>query len=126
MDKMIRTDYAPKAIGPYSQAIKAGDFLFVSGQLPIDPSTGNMVSNDIALQTHQSLNNLKNIITAAGMSLNNVVKVNIFLSDMDNFDAMNKVYATFFTAHFPARVAIETARLPKDALIEIEAIAFKE
>lgn len=126
MTEVINTKNAPKAIGPYSQAIKSGNFLFVSGQLPVDPSTGNMADNDITLQTRQSLNNVKMIITEAGMDLDDVVKVTVFLSDMNNFTAMNEVYTTFFTTHFPARVAVEVARLPKDALVEIEAIVFKD
>ena len=126
MADIISTKNAPAAIGPYSQAVKAGNFLFVSGQLPIDPATGNMAGNNVTAQTRQSLNNLKAVIVAAGMELSNVVKVNVFLSDMNNFTAMNEVYATVFTARFPARAAVEVARLPKDALVEIEAIAYKE
>ncbi len=125
MLKIINTQNAPAAIGPYSQARKAGNFLFVSGQLPINPSTGEMAGN-IVEQTCQSLNNLKAIITAAGMELNNVVKTTVYLSDMNNFTSMNEVYSTFFTSDFPARVAVEVARLPKDALVEVEAVAFKE
>ena len=126
MAEVISTQKAPQAIGPYSQAVKAGNLLFISGQLPIDPTTGVMAGNDITLQTRRSLENLKAIIEAADMSLDNVVKVNVFLSDMNDFQAMNEVYATFFVSHFPARAAVEVARLPKDALVEIEAIASKD
>lgn len=126
MLKIISTADAPKAIGPYSQAIKTGKFLYVSGQLPIDPITGNVVGNNIMLQTQQSLSNLRAIVMAAKMSLDDVVKVSVFLSDMNNFTAMNEVYATFFNTVFPARVCVEVARLPKDVLVEIEAVAFKE
>jgi 2-iminobutanoate/2-iminopropanoate deaminase len=126
MNDVINTENAPAAVGPYSQAIQAGGFLFVSGQLPINPSTGKMVENDITVQTRQSLSNLEAIITAANMSLNDVVKVNVFLLDMNNFAAMNEIYASFFTTRFPARVAVEVACLPKGALVEIEAIALKK
>ncbi|HBF37953.1 MAG TPA: reactive intermediate/imine deaminase [Firmicutes bacterium] len=125
MAEIINSKKAPSAIGPYSQAVKAGDFLFVSGQLPIDPITGKMVDNDIILQTRQSLSNIKEILAGAQMTLNDVTKVNVFLADMNDFAAMNEVYAEFFTKNFPARAAIQVARLPKDALVEIEAIAVK-
>jgi 2-iminobutanoate/2-iminopropanoate deaminase len=125
MAEIINSKKAPSAIGPYSQAVKAGDFLFVSGQLPIDPITGKMVDNNIILQTRQSLSNIKEILVSAQMTLNDVTKVNVFLADMNDFAAMNEVYAEFFTKNFPARAAIQVARLPKDALVEIEAIAVK-
>ena len=125
MAEIINSKKAPSAIGPYSQAVKAGGFLFVSGQLPIDPATGKMVDNNITLQTRQSLSNIKEILASANMTLNDVTKVNVFLADMNNFTAMNEVYAEFFTKDFPARAAIQVARLPKDALVEIEAIAVK-
>jgi 2-iminobutanoate/2-iminopropanoate deaminase len=124
MAEIISTENAPKAIGPYSQAVKAGNLLFVSGQLPIDPATGTIVGNSITLQTRQSLKNIQGILTAAGMDLCDVAKVNVFLADMNDFAAMNEVYATFFTVGFPARAAVQVAHLPKDALVEIEAIAF--
>jgi 2-iminobutanoate/2-iminopropanoate deaminase len=125
MSQIINTSNAPKAIGPYSQAVQAGSFFYVSGQLPINPATEMIVGDDITVQTRQSLINLENIINAAGMSLNNVVKVTVYLSNMNNFTAMNEVYATFFKVDFPARVAVEVVRLPKDALVEIDAVAFK-
>lgn len=126
MAEVISTKKAPQAIGPYSQAIKAGNLLFVSGQLPIDPDTGIMAGNDIAAQTRRCLDNLKAVLEAAAMSLADIVKVSVFLSDMNHFQAMNEVYATFFVSPCPARVAVEVARLPKDALVEIEAIACSE
>ncbi len=126
MAEIINTKNAPAAIGPYSQAVKAGNILFISGQLPIDAATGVMADKDIALQTRQSLTNIKEILAAADMNLSDVAKVNVFLADMNDFAGMNEVYATFFTADYPARAAVQVARLPKDALIEIEAIAVKE
>ena len=124
MKEIISTTGAPGAIGPYSQAVKAGDLLFVSGQLPIDPATGAFAGDDIAAQTRQSLTNVKAILEAAGSSMDKVVKTTVFLSDMNNFGAMNEVYATFFTeGSYPARSAVEVARLPKDALVEIEVTA---
>jgi 2-iminobutanoate/2-iminopropanoate deaminase len=125
MKKIITTTNAPAAIGPYSQGVAAGNMLFVSGQLPIDPATGAFSGDDIKTQTAQSLNNLKAIIEANGMRMDNVVKTTVFLSDMNNFDDMNSVYAGFFTEKHPARAAVEVARLPKDALVEIEAIIYK-
>lgn len=125
MKEIISTTGAPGAIGPYSQAVKAGAFLFVSGQLPIDPATGAFAGDDISAQTRQSLTNIKHIAEAAGMSMADVVKVNVFLKDMEHFAAMNAVYGEFFTADCPARAAVQVARLPKDALVEIEAIVYK-
>lgn len=122
MKKVINSSNAPSAIGPYSQAIKVGDFLFLSGQLPIDPSTGAFAGEDIISQTTQSLNNVKAIVEGAGADLSKVVKTTVFLSDMNNFADMNTVYSTFFKDDYPARSAFEVARLPKDALVEIEAI----
>ena len=113
----------PPAIGPYSQAIQIGDLLFVSGQVPIDPSTGAIVEGDIKAQAQQSLNNLKAILNAAGTNMGAVVKTTVFLADMNDFAAMNEVYAQFFQEPFPARSAVQVARLPKDAKVEIEAIA---
>ncbi|MDM5214996.1 RidA family protein [Peribacillus sp. NJ4] len=118
----IMTKAAPKAIGPYSQGIKAGNIVYTSGQLPIDPETGEMPDN-IEEQTRMSLENLKNVIEAAGASLQQVIKTTVFLSDMNHFAVMNHVYEEFFSDNYPARSAIEVARLPKDAFIEIEAIA---
>ena len=123
MKQVIHTDSAPAAIGPYSQAIQIGDLLFVSGQVPIDPSTGAIVEGDIKAQAQQSLNNLKAILNAAGANMGAVVKTTVFLADMNDFAAMNEVYAQFFQEPFPARSAVQVARLPKDAKVEIEAIA---
>ena len=126
MKMIITTPDAPEAIGPYSQGVRAGNFLFVSGQLPIDPTSGNIVKGDITSQTRQSLENVRAIITSAGMMLTNIVKVTVFLADMNDFRAMNEVYSTFFTEEPPARAAVEVSRLPKDALVEIEAVAYEE
>lgn len=126
MKKIISTQNAPKAIGPYSQAVMAGDFLFVSGQLPIDPLTGDFAGTDITSQTRQSLINLSEILKEAGMNLNDVVKTTVFLSDIKNFKEMNDVYCSFFTSDYPARSAVQVAKIPKDALVEIEAICFKK
>ena len=123
MKQVIHTDSAPAAIGPYSQAIQIGDLLFVSGQVPIDPRTGAIVEGDIKAQAQQSLNNLKAILNAAGTNMGAVVKTTVFLADMNDFAAMNEVYAQFFQEPFPARSAVQVARLPKDAKVEIEAIA---
>ena len=123
MKQVIHTNSAPAAIGPYSQAIQIGDLLFVSGQVPIDPSTGAIVEGDIKAQAQQSLNNLKAILNAAGTNMGAVVKTTVFLADMNDFAAMNEVYAQFFQEPFPARSAVQAARLPKDAKVEIEAIA---
>ena len=123
MKQVIHTDSAPAAIGPYSQAIQIGDLLFVSGQVPIDPDTGAVVEGDIRAQAQQSLNNLKAILNAAGTNMGAVVKTTVFLADMNDFAAMNEVYAQFFQEPFPARSAVQAARLPKDAKVEIEAIA---
>ena len=114
---------APKAIGPYSAGVKAGNFIFSAGQLGIDPLTGQFVSDEIVEQTRQALKNLKAIIEAAGSSLENVVKTTVFLRDMNDFGVMNAVYAEFFTENFPARSAVQVARLPKDAAVEIEGVA---
>ena len=123
MKQVIHTDSAPAAIGPYSQAIQIGDLLFVSGQVPIDPSTGAIVEGDVKAQAQQSLNNLKAILNAAGTNMGAVVKTTVFLADMNDFAAMNEVYAQFFQEPFPARSAVQVGRLPKDVLVEIEAIA---
>ena len=123
MNNAISTPNAPAAIGPYSQGIQAGSTLFVSGQLPIDPATGAFAGEDIASQTRQSLTNIKNILAAAGASMNDVVKTTVMLKNIGDFAAMNAVYAEFFTEPFPARAAYQVAALPKDALVEIECIA---
>ena len=125
MTQPIYTPNAPAAIGPYSQAVQAGNMLFVSGQIPIDPATGEFAGNDITTQTHQSLTNVKNILEAAGYSLNDVVKTTVLLSDIANFAAMNAVYAEYFTENKPARAAFAAKDLPRGALVEIEAIAVK-
>ena len=125
MNNAISTPNAPAAIGPYSQGIQAGSTLFVSGQLPIDPATGAFAGEDIASQTRQSLTNIKNILAAAGASMNDVVKTTVMLKNIGDFAAMNAVYAEFFTEPFPARTAYQVAALPKDALVEIECIAVK-
>ncbi|SDE37939.1 RidA family protein [Sporomusa acidovorans] len=122
MKKIINTDKAPSAIGPYSQAIKANGFIFVSGQLPVDPASGRFAEG-VAAQTKQSLENVKAILTEADCTFNDVVKATVFIKDMDNFSEVNNVYAAYFTKECPARACIEVARLPKDALIEIEVIA---
>ena len=123
MKKIISTTNAPAAIGPYSQGVMAGGFLYISGQLPIDPGTGAFAGDDITSQTRQSLENLKAVTVAAGMTLENVLKVNVYMKDMEDFAAMNAVYAEYFASDCPARAAVEVARLPKDALVEIEAVA---
>ena len=125
MRDIISTTGAPGAIGPYSQGVKANGMLFVSGQLPLDPATGAFPGSDIASQTRQSLTNVKHIVEAAGMTLADVVRVGVFLKDMNDFAAMNEVYGQFFTSDCPARAAVEVARLPKDALVEIECVACK-
>ena len=122
MKKVICSSNAPSAIGPYSQAIVANGMCYTSGQLPIDPATGAFPAT-IEEQTRQSLENCKAVLAAAGAAMENVIKTTVFLSDMNNFAAMNGVYATFFEGACPARSAVEVARLPKDALVEIECIA---
>ena len=121
--KAISTEKAPAAIGPYSQAIESNGMVFVSGQLPIDPETGVFASSDIMGHTRQSLTNMRNILESEGLYLSNVVKTTVFLSDMNNFAAMNEVYSSFFSSPFPARSAVAVKTLPKDALVEIECIA---
>lgn len=123
MKQVIHTDKAPAAIGPYSQAIQIGQLLFTSGQVPIDPETGAIVEGGIQEQARQSLNNIKAILNAAGTNMGAVVKTTVFLQDMNDFAAMNEVFAQFFQEPYPARSAVQVGRLPKDALVEIEAIA---
>jgi 2-iminobutanoate/2-iminopropanoate deaminase len=120
---VIATDHGPKAIGPYSQAIRANGFVFISGQIPLDPKTQQMVEGDIASQTERVIENLKGILEAAGSSLHHVVKTTVFLKDLNDFAAMNGVYARYFTAQPPARATVEVSALPKGARIEIELIA---
>ncbi len=126
MKKILNTEKAPAAIGPYSQAVKAGNVVFVSGQLPIDPATGAFAGDDIKSQTRQSLTNIKNILASEGIDMSQCVRVGVFMKDMNMFADMNAVYSEFFVADCPARAAVEVARLPKDALVEIEAIAYAE
>ena len=123
MKEIISTPNAPAAIGPYSQAVRAGSLLFVSGQIPLDPASGQLVENTIQAQAARSLENLKAILTQAGGTLDNVVKATVFLKDMEDFVEMNRVYKTYFPENCPARSAVQVARLPKDVLVEIEAIA---
>ena len=125
MNQIIHTDKAPAAIGPYSQAVKAGNMLFVSGQIPIDPATGSFAGEDIVTQTRQSLTNMKHILEAAGTDMSAVVKTTVLLADIADFAAMNAVYAEYFTENKPARAAFAVKDLPRGALVEIEAIAAK-
>ena len=126
MNQIIHTENAPAAIGPYSQAVKAGNLLFVSGQLPIDPATGAFAGEDIAAQTRQSLNNVQAILEEAGYTLADVVKATVLLADMADFAAMNTVYAQFFTTNCPARAAFAVKELPRGAKVEIEVIACRD
>ena len=121
--QIIQTENAPAAIGPYSQAVKVGSLLFISGQIPLDPATGNLVHGDIAAETHRVMKNLEAILLAAGLNLENVVKTTIFLKNMDEFAHVNAVYASYFTGNFPARETVEVSRLPKNVNVEISAIA---
>jgi 2-iminobutanoate/2-iminopropanoate deaminase len=121
--EIIQTEQAPNAIGPYSQAVKANGLVFASGQIPIDPETGQFVPGGVAEQTEQVLKNLAAVLEAAGSSLDRIVKTTVFLADMEEFAAMNEVYGRFFKEQPPARATVEAARLPRDARVEIEAIA---
>jgi len=123
MQKIIKTDNAPAPIGPYNQAVKANGFLFVSGQIPADPKTGAIVNGSIEEETHMVMNNLKAILTEAGIGFGNVVKASIFISNMDDFAKINAVYGSYFTDNFPARETVQVARLPKDVNVEISVIA---
>jgi len=123
MREIVSTDHGPKAIGPYSQAVKANGFVFVSGQVAFDPKTQQLLEGDVAKQTEQVLENLKAIVEAAGSTLHKVVKTTVFLKDMGEFAAMNEVYARYFPTAPPARATVEVARLPRDARVEIELIA---
>jgi 2-iminobutanoate/2-iminopropanoate deaminase len=125
MKEKIATPNAPQAIGPYSQAVRSGDFLFVSGQIAIDPQTAEIISGDIEVQTEQVLKNIAAIIDAAGLSLQNVVKCTCFLKDMNDFAKFNAVYENYFGESLPARETVEVARLPKDVLVEVSAICGK-
>lgn len=123
MRQAVSSDAAPKAIGPYSQAIRAGSLVFVSGQIPLDPSTGAMIEGDIAAQTHRVFANLKAILEAAGASFDHVVRTTVYLADMNDFGTVNEVYGTYFSSPAPARATVQAARLPKDAKVEIDVIA---
>ena len=124
--KIVHTEEAPKAVGPYSQAIKAGNFIYVSGQLPIDPKVGKMVEGGIQAETKQALLNAKAILTSEGYEFKDVVKTTVFLDKISDFAAMNEIYAEFFSDHKPARAAFEVAGLPLAANIEIQMVAYKE
>jgi len=121
--EIIKTEGAPAAIGPYSQAVRADGFIFASGQIPLDPKTGEFVAGGVAEQTEQVMRNLTAVLEAAGSGLNRIVKTTVFLADMNDFAAMNEVYGRYFTENPPARATVEAARLPRDARVEIEAIA---
>lgn len=123
MTEIVSTENAPDAIGPYSQAVKTGNMVFCSGQIPIDVATGEFVSNDVAEQTEQVLKNLSAVLAAAGSDLNKVVKTTVFLADMNDFTIVNEVYARFFDTNKPARATVQAARLPRDARVEIDCIA---
>ena len=124
MREPVSTSHAPAAIGPYSQAIRSGDFLFVSGQIPLDPATGTLIEGDVAAQTHRVLRNLGAILQEAGASFQHVVKTTVYLADMSEFGAMNEVYGTYFPAPPPARATIQAARLPRDVRVEIDLVAY--
>ncbi len=124
MPDVISTQAAPAAIGPYSQAIRAGDFLYVSGQIPLDPSTGALVEGDVRAQTRRVLENLRGILEAGGASLDRVVKTTVDRADMADFPVMTEIYATFFTGAAPARATVQVSRLPRDVRVEIDAVAF--
>ena len=123
MKQIISTDKAPQAIGPYSQAVCVGNLLFTSGMIPIDPATNTLVEGGIEVQAKQAIGNLAALLEASGSSLNKVVKTVVFIKNMNDFAKVNEIYATFFTENFPARSCVEVARLPKNVLIEIEAVA---
>ncbi len=126
MKTIISTPKAPAAIGPYSQAVLVNGMLFTSGVIPIDPETNTLVQGDVEVQARQAIGNLKNLIEASGSSMDKVVKTTVFIKDMNDFGKINDIYKEFFTSDFPARSCVEVARLPKDVLIEIEAIAVVE
>lgn len=123
MRQAISTPAAPPAIGPYSQAVRAGSFVFVSGQIPLDPATGQMTGGDIRAQTHQVMRNLGEVLKASGASLDHVVRTTIYLADMADFAAVNDVYGGYFSTPAPARATVQVARLPRDARVEIDAVA---
>ena len=123
MRRAVSSASAPKAIGPYSQAIQSGSLLFLSGQIPLDPATGQMVEGDIATQTHRVFKNLQAVLEAAGATLDHVVRTTVYVADMNDFATVNEVYGTYFSSPAPARATVQAARLPKDARVEIDAIA---
>lgn len=125
MKEVINTELAPKAIGPYSQGILVDGFLFASGQIPIDPATGEIVPGDIEAQTHQSMKNVKNILVAQGMDFSNVIKTTVYITNMNEFAKVNSVYSEYLTEPYPARSCVEVSKLPKGALVEVEVIAKK-
>jgi len=124
MKHSFSSDTAPKAIGPYSQAVRVGDLLFLSGQVPLDPATGQLIEGDISAQTRRVMDNLDAVLKSAGLSFADVARTTIFLADMNDFAKVNEVYGSYFTEPFPARATVQVARLPKDARVEIDAIAF--
>jgi 2-iminobutanoate/2-iminopropanoate deaminase len=124
--RQIDTPQAPAAIGPYSQAIRSGQFVYTAGQIPLDPVSGELVGEDVGTQTHRVLQNLQAVLNGAGTSLNNVVKTTVFLANMSDFPAMNAVYGTYFSGVFPARSTVAVAELPRKALVEIECVALVE
>jgi 2-iminobutanoate/2-iminopropanoate deaminase len=126
MKQAVSSPDAPKAIGPYSQAVRAGQLLFLSGQVPLDPATGEIVSGDIAAQTRRVFENLAAVLKAGGRSLSDVVRTTVFLADMSDFAEVNKVYGSYFSEPYPARATVQVARLPKDARVEIDLIASYE
>lgn len=125
MLEVVKTEKAPAAIGPYSQAIVCGYFVYTSGQIPINPIDGTIAAGNIEAQTHQALENLRNVLEASGSGLSKVLKTTVYIKDMNDFSKINEIYAKYFSDPFPARSCVEVARLPKDVLIEIEAIAVK-
>ncbi len=125
MKEIIHSENAPKAIGPYSQAIKAGGLVFVSGQIPVDPATGELVEANFKAQATQSMKNIQAILAKAGLTMDSIVKTTIFLSDLAGFGDVNEVYGSFFAGDYPARACFQVGRLPKDAMVEIEAIAVR-
>jgi len=122
--EIIHSDRAPKAVGPYSQAVKAGPFVFVSGQIPLDPSTGQVVQGDVTVQAERVLQNLQAVLEAAGASLADAVRVTVYLKDMNDFKAMNEIYARYFPSDPPARVTVEVSRLPMDVRVEMDVVAY--
>lgn len=126
MKHVVKTDKAPQAIGPYSQAVEVNGMVYTSGVVPIDPATGNVVEGDIKIQATRVFDSMKALLEAAGSSCEDVIKTTVFIKDMNDFAALNEIYAEYFTGDFPARSCVEVARLPKDVLIEMEAVAMKK